>query len=116
MAESQVATRSASAERGYVFRKRCLVAVAVAEEAAAATRSTYRHNTHTPSLPSRENAQRARVEEGVGRTESRNLERGRESGADRERERERRGERGGAQTSERERIAEQPTADGVGCA
>ena len=57
MIESQVATRSTSAESGHVFREHCLV-VAVAGEAAAAMRNTYTHNTHshTPSLSGQENA------------------------------------------------------------
>ena len=103
--ESHATACSALAERRYLFREPCLVAVAVTKEAAAATRNTYTHNTHshTPSLLGRENAQRARVEEGVACTgESRNVERGRESGAERARERERRERESEARKSRRE--------------
>ena len=104
--ELHVAAYSASADRGHVFLQYCLVVVAVTEEAAAAARNTHTHNTHshTPSLSGRENAQRARVEEGVAcMGELHNVERGRKSGA----------ERDGAQARERERTIEQPTADDV---
>ena len=100
--KSHVAACSVSAERRHLFHERCLVILFVAEEAAAATRPTYTHTTHThththtytPSLPGRENAQRARVEEAVGHTESRTTWSAVARAAQRERERER--ERGGA--------------------
>ena len=71
--ESHVAACSTSVERRRLFRERCLVIVAVAEEAAAVTRNTYTHNTHshTPSLPGQKDAQRARVEEGLRARKSR---------------------------------------------
>ena len=73
MTETHVVACSALAERRHLFRVRCLVVVAVTEEAAAATHDTCTHNTHshTPSLPGQENAQRARFEEGIACTESR---------------------------------------------
>ena len=63
--ESHVAAYSALAEREHLYRERCLVVVAVVEEAATIhTHTIPTHTyTHTPSLPGRENAQRARVEE-----------------------------------------------------
>ena len=78
--ESHVAAYSASAERRHLVRERCLVVVVVAEKAAVAARDTYNTHSHTLSLLSLENAQRARVEEavactGVAQREARSRER-----------------------------------------
>ena len=70
--ESQVATRSALAEREHLFRQRCLAC------------------THPPTITtgSRECTESEGRGGGRAHGESRNLERGRERGAKRERERE----------------------------
>ena len=75
MTESHVAAYWALAEREHLYRERCLVVVAVVEEADTIHIHPPHTHTNTPSLPGRENAQRARVEEGVAHTgESRNPE------------------------------------------